>query len=109
MKIYDDKYKIKETIYNNQLSPSIIYLATDAETGTKVAVKQVQKDRLSQAYLHDFARNEMVLQQSLSRLSDNIVKVPAYFEDESSFTTVMEYCDDPCYFEDLLENVIINY
>jgi hypothetical protein len=47
----------------------------------------------------------MVIQQSLSRLSENIVKVPDYYEDDFAYTTVMEYSEDPCYFEDLLENV----
>jgi serine/threonine protein kinase len=105
MNFFDLKYKIIETLYNNQLSPSTIYLAEDIKLGGKVAVKKVRKDRLSKSYLHDFARNEMVIQQSLGRLSNNIVKVPDYFEDDGAFTMIMEYSDDPCYFEDLLENV----
>jgi serine/threonine protein kinase len=104
MKLFDEKYKIQETIYNNELSPSTIYMALD-ETSKKVAVKRVKKDRLGKGYLHDFARNEMVIQQSLGRLSNNIVKVPDYFEDNETFTMVMEYSEDPTYFEELLENV----
>jgi serine/threonine protein kinase len=48
----------------------------------------------------------MVIQQSLGRLSNNIVKVADYYEDDNAFTMVMEYSDDPSYFEDLLENVL---
>jgi serine/threonine protein kinase len=101
---FDEKYKIIETIYNNQLSPSTIYLAED-NCLKKVAVKQVQKNRLGKNYLHDFARNEMVIQQSLGRLSNNIVKVIDYYEDDNTYTMTMEYSQDASYFEDLLENV----
>jgi serine/threonine protein kinase len=106
MRLFEEKYKIQETVYNNQLSPSTIYLALDIELNKKFAVKRVKKERLSKGYQVDFARNEMVIQQSLGRLSNNIVKVPDYYEDDSTFTMVMEYSEDPTYFEDLLENVI---
>ena len=104
-KIYKDKYKIQETIYNQQLSASKIFLAIDIDNNLNVAIKRVKKDRLTQSFMHELAKNEIVLQYSLSRLSNNIVKVPAYFEDEEYFTTIMEYSEEPCYFEDLLENV----
>jgi serine/threonine protein kinase len=102
---FEDKYKITETIYDNSLSPSTIYIAEDNNINKKVAVKQVKKDRLSKSYLHDFSRNEMVIQQSLGRMSNNIVKVPDYYEDDIAYTMVMELSEDPCFFEDLLENV----
>jgi hypothetical protein len=101
---FKDSYILADILYNNPLSPSIIYSAKDTQ-GNQFAVKQVKKERLSQTYLFDFARNEMVIQQSLSRLSNNIVKVPDYYEDDEHFTMVMEYSEDPCYFEELLENV----
>lgn len=60
--------------------------------------------------MHTFVKNEMTLQYSLCRISNNIVKVPAYFEDDNKYSIVMEYSNDPCYFENMLENVInINF
>jgi hypothetical protein len=67
------------------------------------------KDRLRHSYLHEFARNEMAIQYSLSQLSNNIVRVPFYFEEEDSYTSIMELSSDPRYFEDILDNVIIDY
>ncbi len=55
--------------------------------------------------MHTFVKNEMTLQYSLCRISENIVKVPAYFEDETKYRLIMEYSQDPCYFENMLENV----
>jgi hypothetical protein len=74
-----------------------------------MAIKKVMKDRLRHSYLHEFARNEMAIQYSLSQLSNNIVRVPCYFEEEDSYTSIMELSSDPRYFEDLLDNVIIVY
>jgi hypothetical protein len=47
----------------------------------------------------------MVLQYNLAKYSENICRVYSFHEDEQMFTTVMEYSEDPCYFEDLLDNV----
>ena len=108
-KILNENYTIIDTVYKEQLSPSCIYLATEVNKNQQYAVKKVMKDRLRHSYMHDFARNEMAIQYSLSRFSNNIVKVPCYFENEDSYTTVMELSHDPRYFEDLLENVIFFY
>jgi hypothetical protein len=56
-------------------------------------------------YMHSLAKNEMATQYSLGLISNNIVKVSAYFEDEAKYSMIMEYSDDPCYFENMLENV----
>jgi serine/threonine protein kinase len=100
-----NNYKIEKTIYHDQLSASTILLATDIEHNQTYAIKQISKEKLSNYYMHTFVKNEMTLQYSLCRISDNIVKVPAYFEDETKYSLVMEYSQDPCYFENMLENV----
>lgn len=53
----------------------------------------------------EFAKNELIIHYSLSKLSNNIVNVIDYFEDENSYRLAMEYCEEPNYFEDILENV----
>jgi serine/threonine protein kinase len=105
MKLFDSRFEIEKRIYTNDLSPSLIFKAKDLQANINVAVKQIRKDRLYHNYLHDFAKNEITLQHSLGKLSDNIAKVYSYFEDEATYTSVIEISDDPCYFEDLLDNV----
>lgn len=106
MKIFEENYKIEETLYTQNLSPTVIYTGTDLTNNTKIAIKELRKSKLKgKLYLNEFAKNEMAIHYSLSRLSNNIVKVPAYFENEESYLMVMEYSNQPNYFEDLLENV----
>ena len=101
------KYKIIEKIYSNVLANSEILLLEDSE-GVKYAGKQTKKKRLSNNNFHEFTKNEMVIQYSLSRFSKHIVKIIDYFENEEFYIMVMEYSYQPNYFEDLLENVLIN-
>jgi serine/threonine protein kinase len=86
------------------LASSEITLVQDIE-GNRFACKETRKKRLPNSYFHEFIKNEMVFQYSLSKYSDNIVKVLDYYEDENSYFMVMEYSYQPTYFEDLLENV----
>lgn len=73
-----------------------------------VALKEMKKEKFKQEFNFEFARNELSIHYSLSKLSNNIVNALDYYEDEKSFYLLMEYCDDPNYFEEILENVI-NY
>ncbi len=86
------------------MATSEITLVEDIE-GNRFACKETRKKRLSTSYFHEFIRNEMVIQYSLSKYSDDIVKVLDYYEDENSYFMIMEYSYQPTYFEDLLENV----
>lgn len=100
-------YKIDENeIYNASLSASVIYQGYEKKTGTKVAIKELKKNKLKQEYLHEMAKNEFSIQASLCCLSEdsNIVQVKDYFENENAYYLIMEYSEEPDYFEDLLEN-----
>lgn len=58
--------------------------------------------------MNSFVKNEITLQYSLSRTSNHIVKIAPYTEDEIKYNMIMEYSEDPCYFEDMLENVLLS-
>ncbi len=104
MDVFNKKYKVMYVFYSNELACSRVTLLEDTH-GIKYAAKQILKNKLNNKYFHEFARNELSLHSSLSKLSNTIVKVEEYFEDEEKYTMVMEYAHDPDYFEDLLENV----
>lgn len=104
---FQDHYTIDEKIYDQQLSPSVIYIGTDINTGQKVAIKELKKSKLTQSFQHCFATNEISLHYCLSRISDNIAKAPNYYESSDAYYLVMELSEDPNYFEDLFENVYI--
>jgi len=108
-KIFYENYEIKKVIYSNGLSPSTISVAKNLKTDKMVAIKELRKDRLSKSYLAEFAKNELIIHYSLSKLSNNIVNVFDYFEDENSYRLAMEFCEEPNYFEDILENVIFKH
>ena len=96
---------MKETIYTNELAIGQILLLQDTY-GVKYAAKQYIKNKVNRnPVLHEFTKNEMAIQFSLGKLSNNIVKVLEYYEDLESYVMVMEYSYQPTYFEDLLENV----
>jgi len=104
-KIFNENFQMKKVIYSTGLSPTTISIAQHVETNKIVAVKELRKERLNKNYLNEFARNELTIHYSLSKLSNNIVNVIDYFEDENSYIMAMEYCEEPNYFEDILENV----
>jgi hypothetical protein len=107
MKKFNDKYNILKRIYSSELAYSEIILLQDHEEN-KFAAKRIKKRKLSANYLHDFVRNEIAIQHSLSNFSQNgefIVKVEDYFEDDDCYLMVMEYSPSPDYFEQRLENV----
>jgi serine/threonine protein kinase len=104
MKLFSEKYNVVKRIYSNELSCAHVVLLED-KYGTKYAGKETLKSRLKSNFLHEFAKNEMALHYSLSKLSKSIVKVEDYFEDDEKYLMVMEFSYEPNYFEDLLENV----
>ncbi len=107
MQKFIDKYDIIKRIYSSELAYSEIILLQDHEEN-KFAAKRIKKHKLSADYLHDFVKNEIAIQHSLSNFSQNgefIVKVEDYYEDHDCYLMVMEYSPSPDYFEQRLENV----
>lgn len=104
--IFNDNYKIIEKIYTQELASTEILLVEDTN-GVKWAAKRILKKKLKSELFHELIRNEFALHFSLSKLCNNIIKVPDYFEDEVSYLMLMEYSSQPNYFEELLENVNI--
>lgn len=104
MELFNEKYKVIRRIYAAELASAQVVLLED-ENGNKYAAKEIFKKKLKNKMFHDFAKNEMALQYSLSRLSRNIVRVEEYYEDEEKYLMIMEFSYEPDYFEDLLENV----
>jgi serine/threonine protein kinase len=102
----EEKYEIIEKIYDNPLSATEIHLATD-ENKTPYAIKEIKKSKLRDRLLQELAKSELSIHYSLSKKSNNIVNVYDYYETESSFYMIMEYCPNPTYFRYQLENVII--
>jgi serine/threonine protein kinase len=91
-------------IYNASLSVSIIYSGIEKKTGNKIAVKELKKEKMKDEYIHEMAKNEFAIQYSLCKDCNNIVQVKDYFEDDKAYYLVMEYSEEPDFFEDLLEN-----
>ena len=91
------------------LTPKLIetwYHIEEIETKMKYAAKHVKKNRLQSQVFHEFIKNEMAIQFSLCKLSDNIVQCEGYYENEDSYLMILEYSAFSHYFNDLLENVI---
>jgi hypothetical protein len=102
--MYDKSFREIQIIYSSSLAATQILLVEDLE-GHKYAAKKIYKNKLRSSYMHEFLKNEIAIQFSLSRLSENIVKVPEYFEDEERYIMLMEYSSFTDYFDDMLENV----
>jgi hypothetical protein len=102
--LYDKSFRELQSIYSSSLAATQILLVEDLE-GNKYAAKKIYKNKLRSSFMHEFLKNEIAIQFSLSRLSENIVKVPEYFEDEERYIMLMEYSPFTDYFDDMLENV----
>ncbi len=98
-------YRVDKNIYFQGLSPTKIYKGYS--NGTKVAIKETMKSKLSTPLHHEFIRNEMAIHFALSNNShcDNITRAYDYFENDNSYYLVMEFSPNPDFFEDILENV----
>jgi hypothetical protein len=101
-----ETYQKVSTLYEIPLSPTIIYKVIDKITKKIKALKELKKVKLKGGYLHEFARNELLIHYSMSKLSNIIVNVSEYYEDKDGYYIVMEYSKYHSYFEVLLEKVI---
>ncbi len=98
-------YKVDDKIiYKNGLSPSIIHTGEEVSSGLRVAIKELRKEKLKDKEMHEMTKNEFTFHHLLSQVSSNIVKVKNYFEDDKAYYLVMEFSEEPDFFEDLLEN-----
>ena len=104
---FNENFKIIKTIIPNGLSPTVIHVAEEINSNKMVAMKELRKEKFKQNFNTEMAKNELIIHNSLSKLSNNIVTVYDYYEDEKSFYLLMEFCEEPNYFEEILENVII--
>ncbi len=106
IQLFKEKYKTDKKIYDQELNSTYVYIGTDTTENSKVAIKQIKKNRMDKNFLHEMTRNELAVHYSLSRTKcNNIVKAKNYFEDASSYYLVMECSPEPNFFEDMLENV----
>lgn len=98
-------YEKIKIIYEVPLSPTTIIKVMEKKTKKIYALKQLNKVRLKQNYQHEFAKNEILINHSMGKLSKLIVQVPNYFEDDQAYYMVMEYTNMHGYFEQLLQKV----
>lgn len=103
-KFYDN-FKIIKTIVPNGLSPTIINIAMELNNNKLFALKELKKEKFKNPFNNEFARSELIIHYSLSKLSSNIVNVVDYYEDDKAYYLLMEYCEEANYFEEILENV----
>ena len=106
IELFREKYKPGKIIYDQELYSTFVYLGTDTKDDSKVAIKQIKKNRMDKSFFHEMARNELAVHYSLSNTKcNNIVKAKNYFEDDYSYYLVMECSPEPNFFEDMLETV----
>lgn len=103
-----EDYKLQETLYDVVVAPNKILVGKQIISDNTVAIKQVSKSKLNSYIMHEFTFNEFVVTNYLSTYLDSVVKVIAYYEDDENISMVMEYCNRPNFFEELLENVSLN-
>lgn len=104
---FNKKYKMLDLVYECMLAPTKVYIGEDLETGEKVAIKEIVKTKLGKDVYFEFICNELAVSKYLSNIIHSVVRVYDYFEDEQSFIIVMELCDRPKFFEEMLEDVSI--
>jgi len=104
---FKEKYSIKETVYECSLAPTKVYIGEDKKTGEPVAIKETNKIKLGHDIYSELVINELAVSKYLSRITHSVVHVYDYFEEDDSYVIVMELCDRPNFFEELLENVSI--
>lgn len=103
--ILNENYKFcGKKIYMESLAATVVYKGIDKLTQSPVAIKEVRKEKLKSIFMQEMAKNELTIHSSISKICDNIVSVKDYFEDEKAYYLVMEYSEEPNYFEDLLDN-----
>lgn len=102
---YKEKFKIVELVYECIVAPTKVFIGENKETGELVAIKETVKSKLSKDFLYEFLYNELAVSRFLSQITHSVVQVYDYYEELDSFIIIMELCDRPNFFEELLENV----
>ena len=92
-------YKIKKVIGKGTFS--IVKLAIDKETGKKIAIKILEKDKIKNK--RDMNRIERELSMVKKIDHPNIAKVYDIKEDENKYYIIMEYCENGELFNLILE------
>lgn len=100
-----ESYLFIENIYECTLAPTRVYVAKEKNTGILVAIKETTKLKIRNENLLEFAKNEMVISKYLSKTINSIIQIYDYYESDNTINLVMELCDRPNFFEELLENV----
>jgi serine/threonine protein kinase len=103
---FENRFRLVQQLYDNPLAATKIFTAND-ENNILYAIKEIKKGKLKDTFAYQLARNELSVHYSLSKKSNFIANVPEYFENDNSFYMVMEYCNNPNYFQYRLENVYI--
>lgn len=103
-----EKYAIEETLYECVIVPTRVFIGKDISTGVLVAIKEINKSKISNSMLLEFIYNESTIGKYFSNFCNSVVQVYDYYENEKSICIVMELCDRPNFFEELLENVSYN-
>ena len=104
-RLVTDDYVIRETLYDVIVAPTRVFIGKDKLSDRLVAIKQVNKKKLSSYLMFEFIYNEFVITKYLSSYLTSVVQVIDYYDDEENLSMVMEYCDRPNFFDELLENV----
>lgn len=100
-----DKYAIEETLYECVIVPTRVFVGKEISTGIQVAIKEISKSKLGSSTLLDFIYNESAISKYFSNFSNSIIQIYDYYENDKTICIVMELCDRPNFFEELLENV----
>lgn len=108
LQIFQKHFQKGEIVYEQPLSPTVVYKGLNLLNDQPVAIKELKKERLRYDYQHELARNELAIHYSLSSASEHVTKVLGYFESEEAYILVLEWSDEPSYFEELLEKVVFN-
>ena len=103
---FEKKYKLTSQLYENPLGATKILIGNDFND-TQYAIKEIKKEKLKESFYFELAKNELSIHFSLSRKSNYIVGVPEYYENDSSYFMIMDFCTYPNYFQYRLENVYI--
>jgi hypothetical protein len=102
-----ENYIFEENLYECVVAPTRVYIAKERNTGRQVAIKEITKLKIKSKEMLEFVYNEVAITKYLSLFLNSIVQVFDYYENDNTINLVMELCDRPNFFEELLENVRI--
>jgi serine/threonine-protein kinase RIO1 len=93
VEVIGDRYVVEECIGEGSFGK--VKLAYDRKTGEKVAIKELDLQRVKNLGIEDFVDREQKIMKQLSSAQDahdNIVKMYDYFEQDDVVHIVLEYC-----------------